>query len=206
MEYKPRDLFLSAIDIFALFFPGAIALFLRFGYVRPFLFGLLETHEAGVEFWGAFLIGAYLVGHILVGSGVVLNYLYEKTKNRSDKNEHLIQFAKKTIPLAANEKADRYLATHRAFSYIRLNDPSALDEIEHQSANYKLFRSLTLIFLFDFALSLVLNEWIRALASLCAFVVCLLRFWHLKSTTESLILEFYLLLAKHKNTKQHTAE
>ena len=201
MDYKPQDLFLSAIDIFALFFPGAIALFLRLGYIKNFLFKLLDITDVGVEFWSVFVIGAYLIGHILVGTGVALNYVYEKSKNRSEKTDPLVQFAKKTIHLAENEKADRYLAIHRAFSFIRLNDPSVLAEIERQAANYKLFRSLAMIFLIDVVLSWALQEWTRSIVSGCAFVMCVFRFWHLKSTVESLILEFYLLLMKRKTAK-----
>lgn len=46
-------------------------------------------------------------------------------------------------------KDDRTNVFYRAFAYIRLKSPSGLAEIERQMAEYKMFRSLILVFALD---------------------------------------------------------
>ncbi len=51
------------------------------------------------------------------------------------------------------ENAKIYLYFHSAYSFICIHSPDALAELERRAAEYKLFRSLTLLFLLDIPLA-----------------------------------------------------
>ncbi|MBI5294054.1 MAG: hypothetical protein HY869_01160 [Chloroflexi bacterium] len=202
MDYKPKDLFLSAIDIFAIFFPGAIMLFLRLDFVSTGFNNLFHIPSSGVEFWTAFIIAAYLAGQFLIASTVIFNKAENAYKSKKVANDPIFLYVKENIPHEKDENLSRLKSFYRAYSFIRLYNASGLSEIEKQAADYKLFRSLTLVALLECIFSLLLGQWIRAIVAIAISMFCFWRFMYLRSQTEMLALEyFYLLSRQEKKTK-----
>ena len=99
---------------------------------------------------------------------------------------------------------------YSAFSYLRLNNPNALVELERQAAEYKLFRSLTLLFTIDFVLTSIDCFYnflpcetivFRPIFSLLAAFLTFRRFDFLFDWTYRLTFDFFLQVPKKKNDK-----
>lgn len=102
----------------------------------------------------------------------------------------------------------------RAFSFVLLKSPDAVVAIDREGAGYKLFRSLTVVFLFDLVISFFVwalapsdplytaffhpfsSPGIRMLFSALSMLVCFVRFWSLQNTAERLTFEYLLMLKK----------
>ena len=85
-----------------------------------------------------------------------------------------------------------------AFSFVRLKSPSALAEVERQAAEYKLFRSLTLVFLLDGLLAALVGPHSprRLLIDAVLTVGAGARFLFLLIWTQRLAFEFFALLTR----------
>jgi hypothetical protein len=146
MAYKPGDFFLGIIDFFGILVPGAVLLFLHGERLAGNL-GLRLDHDP-TAIWAAFFVGSYVLGSFLLGFGFVLNrllWLYLPETKDNYYNE-----VKSAIKLPQGVRENRVDAFYRAYSFVRIsNSPSALAEIERQMADYKLFRGLAVVFLFD---------------------------------------------------------
>jgi hypothetical protein len=192
-DFKPNDFFVGVIDFFGILVPGAVLLYLRGEYLLGLLGKDMPPASETIAYWVLFGIGSYLLGQILLGAGVPLNRLadcfwpergdqfYSEVRKRID------------LPKAIENRANGF---YRAFSFVRLNSASALVEIERQAAEYKLFRSLTLVFLFDSLLSFAAGHSLRALTSGVLFLVSAGRFLFLLDWTRRITFEFYALLTK----------
>ena len=79
-----------------------------------------------------------------------------------------------------------------AFSFLRLQAPAAVAEVERQAAEYKLFRSLTLVFLLDLTFTLVVEprSVARVVIATVLAVGSYLRFAYLLGWTYHLAFEF----------------
>lgn len=205
MSYKPSDLFLSAIDIFAIFFPGAVFIFLRLEIWTNGFEKLLDIDTKGGEFWVAFVVAAYLLGHIFKGIGRYINKLHNRFRGQAGRNDTLYNYVIDSIKIAPDEIVERNNVFYRAFSYIRINSLSALAEIERETADYKLFRSLATIFLVDAIISLFFQEWLRTILVLILFIFSLRRFWYLRNRAETITFELYLLLKAQETKKSDPA-
>lgn len=195
MPYKPGDFFLGVIDFFGIFVPGAVLMYLH-GDRLVALFGGQQLLDSQVSRWVGFLIGAYVLGQILFGVTTPLDKLskfyppeskdayYQQVRNR-------IKLPRKLKPKG------RTAAFHRAYSYVRLHGATAITEIERQTAEYKLFRSLVLVFLLDFPLVAWTNgslDWPRAVAMIILLAFALWRFLYVLNWARRLTFEFYALL------------
>jgi hypothetical protein len=198
MDYKPRDLFLSAIDIFAIFFPGAMMLYLHLDIISKTFTDLFHIQSNGAEFWAAFIICAYIVGQFLIAEATLLNKIENAYASKKILENPLFLYVKKYIPHEAGEEINRLKAFYRSYSFIRLNNANGLSEIEKQTADYKLFRSLTLVAFLEVVFSLLLAQWARAAISLATMFFCFWRFMYLRRQTEVLAFEFFYLLKKQE--------
>ena len=192
--------------------------------------------------WVAFLFGAYLFGYLLFEIGRSLfesptmstrmrewearrqkkqadsvasgdDPLYKHVLQRIDFPEYNDMGEKEKNSFLKN---DRTKVFHRAFSYVRLNGPDAIAEIERQTAVYKLFRTMTIVLLLEsfFTLIFVLVHLISwALGSKFCFPdsglirlfvmvpLTLIFAWHLpfrRTWAENLTFEFFLLIKYQK--------
>ncbi len=202
MDYKPKDLFLSVIDIFAVFFPGAVMLYLHLDLVSAGFANLFHIQPNGAEFWVAFIIGSYLGGQFLIASTVILNRVENAYKKKRVLDDPIFLYVKENIPHERNEDLSRLKSYYRAYSFIRLNNANGLSEIEKQTADYKLFRSLTLVAIIESMFSLVLGQWIRAIIAIVISAFCFWRFMYLRSQTEMLAFEFFYLLSRQEKKRK----
>ncbi|WP_298540347.1 hypothetical protein [uncultured Aquimarina sp.] len=163
MNFKPNDFFIGIFDLFAILLPGLIFVYLWINEISSiFHFNIVEIPEITV-----FLVMSYIIGHFLLSISYPLDLLYFK-------------FRKKTLG------RNRF---YNAFSFIRMNNLSALQELERNTAHYKLFRSLSFVFFIEMIHGFVggtLSPWIFIiLTSLSCW-----RYWFLKKWTEELALDF----------------
>jgi hypothetical protein len=191
MEYKPGDFFVGVIDFFGILIPGAIFAFLHGCYLLC-LVGAPPPPIGGPFFWVKFLVGSLLLGHFLSGCSVPLNRLVDVFW-RENKDKFYEEAAQEiSLPVAMNRKD----AFYRAYCFLRINSPPAIAEIDRQVADYKLFRSLTALFLFDsfFAYASGAPNWHRLLVSFVFMVLAGARYLFLLNWTRQLTFEYYVLL------------
>jgi hypothetical protein len=194
MAYKPGDFFIGVIDFFGILVPGAI-LFSLHGKPLVELLGLpFPQDQAGL--WAAFAVGSYVVGNFLFCIGAPLNRLLQ-LYHREDKDSFYSE-VKSVIGLPVRK--NRTDAFYRAYSLVRIKSSSAAAEIERQMADFKLFRSLTLVFALDFLLELFLggSHWPRLAFSGILFVLAAWRFLFLLDWTYRITFEYFALLSKEE--------
>lgn len=209
MAYKPGDFFIGVIDFLAVLVPGLILLMLqgRWAYaIYP-----LNNPIANSAWLFSFVVAAYVVGHFLFALGErFVNRFHDRRRKKIDlpedcqsKLEELNISVGSIDILSADGRNQMY---HRAFSLIRLKGGEALSEIERSAANYKLFRSLVLVFSLDALLSLIPEEWtvqcffsfprVRVFISIALAFAAYFRYAFLRDWTERLALEFAVLISK----------
>lgn len=202
MGYKPGDFFIGVIDFFGVLVPGAVLLFLQRSYFRK-LVDLQSCQNQAIE-WVAFLVGSFVLGQLVFGIGVKLNEFlpfYEP-----EAKDNFYKEVKDKIHLPEGEQS-RQNAFYRAFSFIRINNAEALAEVERQSAEYKLFRSLTVVFTLDTLLMLFshFHDWSKWAFPLVLSAIALFRFLFLLSWTYRITFEFYELLRTPRLTPRSNA-
>ena len=198
-DFKPNDFFVGVIDFFGIIVPGAVLLNLRGEYLLSLLGQQMSPTSETISYWIQFLIGSYLLGQILLGAGVPLNRLADKFwPERKDKFYSEVS-ERIELPDAIKNRKNGF---YRAFSFVRLKSGQALAEIERQAAEYKLFRSLSLVFLLDSLLALVAGQSVRALTSGVLFLISGARFLFLLNWTRRITFEFYALLTKSDAAKK----
>ncbi|WP_298316307.1 hypothetical protein [uncultured Aquimarina sp.] len=163
MNFKPSDFFIGIFDLFAILLPGIVFVYLWISEIRAvFNFSNIETSDTIL-----FLVMSYITGHFLLNISYPLDLLY-------------FQFHEKSLG------RDRF---YKAFSFIRMNNVSALQELERNTAHYKLFRSLSFVFFIE-----IIHGFIGGALSPWIFIVLTLlsvwRYWFLKEWTGELALDF----------------
>jgi len=195
MSEKPGDFFLGVIDFFGILVPGIVLLALQ---------GSTLAHLAAIPLppgqnwwdWVPALVAAYVIGHFLIGLGAPLNSLaaavYPEAK------DHYFQVVRNQVLVPPGVTSTRSTIFHAAFSFIRIASASALAEVERQAAEYKLFRSLTLLFLIDALLSAATGSWSgrRLAAGAILTLGCCVRFLYLLVWTQRLAFQFFALLTR----------
>lgn len=74
MDYKPADLFIGVIDLFAIILPGAVVSFVYSDAARTYVFGPITPPLPGGR-WNAtvFAFASYLLGHFMFAVGSKLD-------------------------------------------------------------------------------------------------------------------------------------
>src|SRR5216683_946452 len=144
--------------------------------------------------WAAFLVGAYVLGHFLLAAGVPLNRTLRFYKSAN--KDRFYQSAKKHLIVhSTTEEQARTDTFYLAYASVRLKSPAAAAEIERQMADYKLFRSLAIVFALDLAVNWWLHgRWPRLLLSSLLLALTAVRFGFLLSWTYRITFEYYELL------------
>jgi hypothetical protein len=142
-----------------------------------------------------FLIGAYVLGQFLFGVTEPLDRL-SKFYPPESKDPYYQQARNRIKPPRKLKPKGRTAAYYRAYSYVRLHSAAAITEIERQTAEYKLFRSLVFVFLLDFPLAWTSGslDWPRAAVMSLLLAFALWRFLHVLDWARRLTFEFYALL------------
>jgi hypothetical protein len=195
MSEKPGDFFLGVIDFFGILVPGIALLALQGSTLTHLAAIPMPPHENWWD-WVPALVAAYVIGHFLLALGVPLNSLaavvYPEAK------DHYFQGVRNQVPVPPGVTSTRRTVFNAAFSFIRIASASALAEIERQAAEYKLFRSLTMLFLIDALLSAATGSWSgpRLAADAILTLSCCARFLYLFVWTQRLAFEFFALLTR----------
>ena len=195
MSQKLSDLSLGVIDFLGILILGAIMTFLHGELLlRPLgvSIGTLQT-LAG---WIPVFVVSYVLGHFLLGFSEPLNRL--AAYFRSKETEAYYQAVRKRLKLPLDVPDNRMNFFYSAFSFIRIHSPEAMVELERQAAEYKLFRSLTLLFLLDIPLVAFSSSFSlpRLLSSIVIVCLSAYRFQWLLNWTYQLAFDFYLQLQK----------
>jgi len=151
VSQKPSELLLGVIDFFGVLIPGAILALLHGNFILHPLGLSLDMPQSAVDWIPTFFI-SFVLGHLLLGFSVPFNQLAahfpskETTEYEQAVRDHL------KLPLEVKSRTNLF---YSAFSFIRIASAGATTELERQAAEYKLFRSLTLLFLLDIPLCIV---------------------------------------------------
>ena len=195
MSQKLSDLSLGVIDFLGILIPGAMMTFLHGELLlRPLglSIGALQT----LADWIPAFVVAYALGHFLLGFSEPLNRLAARFPSKETTAYY--QAVQKRLKLPPNVPDNRTNFFYSAFSFIRIHSPEAMVELERQAAEYKLFRSLTLLFLLDIPLAVINGSFSlpRLLGSLLIVCLSAYRFQWLFNWTYQLAFDFYLQLNK----------
>jgi hypothetical protein len=177
MSEKPGDFFLGVIDFFGILVPGIALLALQGSTLAHLAAIPLPSRE---NWW----------------DWVPLNSLVAAVYPEA--NDHYFQGVRNQVPVPPGVTSTRSTVFNAAFSFIRITSASALAEVERQAAEYKLFRSLTLLFLIDAILSAATGSWSgpRLAADAILTLGCCARFLFLLLWTQRLVFEFFALLTR----------
>jgi hypothetical protein len=199
MSEKPGDLFLGAIDFFGILVPGIALLVLQGSSLASLAAVSLPQGQNWWE-WVPALVAAYVAGHFLLGLGVPLNRVAALVY--PEKHDPYFQMVRHEVPLPANAARSRSNIFNAAFSFVRITNPSALAEVERQAAEYKLFRSLTVLFILDALLTLALGQhvWRRVAVDGVLALGAGARYLYLLNWAQRLAFEFFGLLTRESAT------
>lgn len=193
MNQKPSDLMLSVIDFFGILVPGAVLAFLHGNFLLAPLGLSMGALQTLADWIPAFFI-AYVLGHFLLGFSVPLNRLAARFPSKATTAYYRAVQAHLKLPPEVPDT--RTSAFYSAFSFIRIHNTAAMVEVERQAAEYKLFRSLTLLFLLDIPLTAASHSLSLTRLVISLLVVCLAayRFMWLLDWTYQMAFDFYLQL------------
>lgn len=180
MASKPNDFYIGVIDFLSIFIPGAVLLFLEQAkiaelekYLDLYAFsGDTPANDVSWIVWTAFAVASYISGHFLFIVGQRLNWIHDRFRKPLSNQVDNTLLSK--IGLKNDTKNPVLL--RKAKIYILLHSSSGFSEIERQLANYKLFRTLTIVFGVDAMLSISQLNAPRLSLSVFLVIVCFLRF------------------------------
>jgi hypothetical protein len=237
MGAKPSDFFLGVIDFFGILVPGAVLLFL-ISYQHEWIgdnLGLNLDKTQGST-WILFFVVSYVLGQFLSSMSTPLNNLL-RWFSPAAQDKYYIEI-QESLPLPKDlppptgwvrrlftaainslfNTEKRTAVFYRAFAFIRIKEKAAaLAEIERQMAEYKLFRSLAVVFFIDVVLWLGGSHdhpykaiWRGIIAhkitlSLALSILATLRFLHLLNWTYRIAFEHFALLRSDTGTAQAAA-
>lgn len=200
---KPSDFYVSVIEFFGILVPGALLTFLhRDSLARAFG---VEPASTTTVAWAAFLVAAYIAGQLLLGAGIPLNWLLKLTEPES--TDTFFQAAQQHIDIIRGVRNTRTNAFYQAYAELRLRSTEALAEIERNMADYKLFRSLTLVFMLQFVVAIAQATSWRELKVWLLLVLLLLaigRFLFLLGWTYRTAFEYLVLIKTDKEISTKT--
>ncbi len=191
MNQKPSDLLLSILEFFGILIPGGVLAFLHGNFLLgPFGLSITKLQTAA-DWIPAFFI-SIILGHFLHGLSDPLDKLAQRFLD--SKTMAYQMAARHQMNLPSNVPSDSKTLFYHAFSFIRVNNAVAVAELERQAGDFKLFRSLTLLFILDLPLSALSGSF--TLTRLAAIVVILglvaIRYQQLFNWSYQLAFELYL--------------
>lgn len=152
MDFKPSNLYISLVDLFAILLPGAISSLVIYHFNRQAIDALIKVNQESSNFLSGFilLLSSYLFGHIISQISAYLDdWVYDPFKDKVYNDQ---KCAKKTMEirerLYGNEMATQYVNTYK-WSVFKLQKeyPDAAAEVERYMADSKFFRGLFVVML-----------------------------------------------------------
>jgi len=174
MSFKPGDFYLGIVDFLGVLVPGAVLVVLQGGRLHSALTQSMSSTASTF-----FLPNSPTNWAIVIGTGFIAGQLLLALSELLNRPALPVLCAVDAIvpgPAAyigtLEERAAGLLKAgsvgdsgptvfHAAISYLRLEAPEAVAEVDRHMADYKLLRNLVAVFLVDFLLSLALGPWDR---------------------------------------------
>jgi hypothetical protein len=207
---KPGDFFIGVIGFFGIIIPGALLLFLHGNDLLlqlEVLLGKLNLNKipATTLDWIIISLLSYLAGQFLLAIGEYISDQITKKLYEKFFLPETIQYsvaAKKYIryPIKDTASIDVNETYYYSFSFIRITSPEAILEIESKASEYKMFRSLVVLFLIDILLSLLFLKLtlVRFIFSFSLCILSFLRFRKLINWTYNLTFDYFIQLKQNK--------
>jgi len=166
MNFTPGDFYLGIVDFLGVLVPGTVLVVLQGGrFASAARIRNLPTDStfflpASTTQW-AFLLGAgFIVGQLLLALSEHLNALVPRflrfSKAKPAKYIHALEPKAADILKAGTAAKSGPIVFHAAISYLRLEAPNAVGEVDRHMADYKLLRNLVAVFLADLLISVAL--------------------------------------------------
>ena len=180
---KPQDLFLSLREFFAIFVPGAVAIYAFIALNRPTLPNIDLVPGAQTLLVAA---AAYGVGNVLYAAGALLDGWYAKVERRLMRGsrekrfeifEQVATAARKEaiskLPEAGSDLAKSW--SNRSFwsDQLRYACPVGSAELDRLESTQKFFRTFTVLLLLAGVNAIVTKEWAPAAIAVAAMAICL---------------------------------
>lgn len=210
-EYKPKDVFLGVIDLFAVLLPGAVLCFFFVDTVEERLLAPPLGIAGHAEVWAAFLVASYLLGHFLsLVGGFALDKVYDRIRpflkdapERYDAGTPSLQ--KRARGALAGLLGDAYVekidsAVKWSTAFIAVARPDLSTELQRKEADQKLFRSLAIALAVAYVRLALRGEpaSARALACLALIALALWRFVDQRMKYSHLCYWYVIALIKAK--------
>jgi hypothetical protein len=197
---KPNDLLLGVIEFFGILIPGAVLAFLHGNFIlKPLKLSIRELNS--FPDWIPAFFFSYVLGHFLFAISEFVFFFADRLLRKRTKEFY--EAIKDSVQLPKNVSTDYSSVFNSAFSYIRIKSPEAISEVERRTGEYKLFRSMTLLFLLDILFSTLSNNYScgRLGFSLLIAGLAFWRFCYLFDWTHYLVFDFFLQLKETKEEK-----
>jgi len=189
---KLTDFYVTVIDFFGALLPGAVFMCL-YGKHLADLAKVPALASPGAT-WPAFFVASYIVGQLVLGFGVHLNDLVLLLRPSKDEQQ-LYEATKKLMATQLAILDDRKHIFYRVHAFLRLQSAEATAEVDRQIAEYKLFRSLAVIFVIDLVASIFLGmPRIRIVLAAIAAALAVWRFAFLLQWTYRTAFEYFILV------------
>lgn len=152
MNFKPSNLYISLIDLFAILLPGAISSLAIYHFYKIAIDGFLIEGNNNKEFFNGFvlLFASYLFGHIISQVSAYLDeWVYDRFKEKVFKDHKCVEKVMEIRKTRyGNEMNPVYVNTYK-WSVFKLQKeyPDASAEVERYMADSKFFRGLFVILL-----------------------------------------------------------
>ena len=160
MDKVAGNLMNNVIEFFGILLPGVILAYLHSALLLTAFTSNANTGLAQIPAdwsWVLVFIVSLILGHFLHAFSDPLDDLavrFDLYHNKK-KTKAYLEAAKCSITLPDGTPHTSKNYFYFVFSFIRIHNASAVAELERQSADYKFFRSLTLLFLLEIPLSVL---------------------------------------------------
>ncbi len=184
---KPGDFFLGIIDFFGILVPGAFLLFLHRDALT-----IVTGNVDGSAYWVVFFLGSYVLGHFLSSISAELNPVLKVCW--PEKKDQFFKAIKGEVQLPSGVEPTRRNYYYYTYAVVRNESESAITEIDRQAAEYKLLRSLAVIFFLEFVYVFLSGAHSAMLIWLPLFLLAGWRFLFLLHWTYRITFEHYYVL------------
>ncbi len=144
--YKPTDIFINIVDLFAIFIPGGIFCYVIYAYHTSALNSIFQLN--GSQYWIAFLFFSFFIGHVIsyFAEGIDKSW---SSNSRISKNEALWE-AVYDIRYSIGVDSDSDSSIINIYQWCRsiliTVSPDAMADINRIVASADFFRNLYVVF------------------------------------------------------------
>jgi hypothetical protein len=221
---RPVDFFISALDFFAVFLPGAALVYIVQSWALPYIPLSLRPSDTP-QSWAAFLVLAYVAGHLLHAVATLLDEpVYDNWYLPKYQKEHfrVAKLTGKGATLGGDDASETLLARAYGYSgavkgtslykwclsFIKIYNTPAASEIDRYQADSKFFRSFAILAVLSSSVAFEFTGWP---ARLVVFTLALVaggfsvwRYCDLRWSATKRLYEYYLLLNLYPDARRPT--